>query len=193
MSRIVVESGLEVNWSVDSGMHALLIGGTAAVAPAGLVALALSQCWLAGSAQLCLVNLSMQGEKIRSQFTLPRGLLVTALLAVALSTAVAMYSTARLAYNRGANNFGHWGYQWHMRIPYDQATDSIRGEKVGTDPGRLYWMGAGMGLYDASGIASRSVCWGRALNTPRALASDSCLRPARYPRMTSDLAANRLR
>ncbi len=146
MSRLVIESGLEINWPVDSTKYALLIGGTAALAPAGFVALALSQCWLTGSAHFCMVNYAMQGEKIRSQFKLPRGLLVTALFAVALSTVVAMYTTAWLAYDRGANNFGHWPYQWHMRIPYDQATDSIRGETVGTDPVRLGWLGAGMGL-----------------------------------------------
>jgi hypothetical protein len=135
---------MEIDWPVDASQYALVVGGTAAMAPAGFVALAMSQSWLTGSALISLLTNSMQGERFRSQFRLPRGFVVTALIAVALATVVAMYSTAWVSYWRGANNFGNWEYQWHMRIPYDQATECARGTPIGADFTRLGWLGIGM-------------------------------------------------
>jgi len=144
MSRIAAESAMEINWPVDASAFALVMGGTAALAPAGFVALAIAQSWLTGGVWYGLFGYSMQGEKMRSQVRIPRGFMVTAIVGVALATVVAMYATAWTCYTRGANNFGTWAYQWHMRIPYDAATECARGMPVGTDLPRLGWLGAGL-------------------------------------------------
>jgi len=146
MARVVTESGLEPDWPINASNFAVLVGGTAAIAPAGFVALALAQSWLTGSAWSSQLTYTMQAEKLRSQFQFPRGLIVTVLVAVVVAVVVSMYSTAWLSYNRGANNFGNWQYQWQMRMPYDAATEAIRSDPVPPDPKRFGWLGVGAAI-----------------------------------------------
>jgi hypothetical protein len=145
IARITMESAL----AVDSPMLpnpanlAMLAGGTAALLPVGCVALAITSGWMASWTSQ-LTN-SMQVEKFRSQFKMPRTLLISVLIAVAAATAIGMYSTAYVCYERGANSFANWAYEWHMRIPYDRATEGAR-TAFGVEPERLSWMGLGVAL-----------------------------------------------
>ncbi|MEK7767856.1 MAG: DUF6785 family protein, partial [bacterium] len=159
-ARLTAESGMELGWPIEPSSFALLAGGTAALAPAGFVALALSESWVTGSSMISLTSISLQGEKTRTAFRFPRAVLWTGLAAVALSTAISIFATAKLGYDRGANNFGNWSYQWAMRIPYDQAAECARTTKVGVDGPRLGWLTAGAAL--ASGLVvmrNRVVGW----------------------------------
>lgn len=146
MVRVAMESSFGHGFPVEPSDFAVLVGGTAAIAPAGFVALALAQGWIGGGGWSNQLLAAMQADKLRSQFSFSRAVLVTALLAMVVSSVVVFYSTAWLCYDRGANNFGSWSYKWHMRIPYDRATDSVRREPVPPDPRRVGWLGAGVVL-----------------------------------------------
>jgi len=143
MARLTMESSMEVNWPVEPAAYAILALGTKAIIPAGFVALALTQCWTPGSSYVGPLGSAMTGEKAQGSRRFPRQVLVAIIAAAALSTAVTMFATANLGYSRGANNFGNWSYQWHMRIPYEQATECARGEKTGPDLPRAGWVAAG--------------------------------------------------
>jgi hypothetical protein len=143
MARLTMESSMEVNWPVEPGSYAILAMGTKAILPAGFVALALTQCWTPGSSYAGPLNPAMTGEKSQADRRFPRKVVFAVLIAAALSTAITMLMTAKLGYSKGANNFGNWSYQYHMRIPYEQATECIRGEKTGPDLPRAGWVAAG--------------------------------------------------
>ncbi len=145
-ARVAMESAMEVQIPADPTQFALLAGGTIALLPAGCVALALTSGWMTSwSSQ---VANALQAGRFRSQFRMPRALLGVVLAAVALATVIAMYSTAFVCYEYGANSFGNWAYEWHMRIPFDRATEGARTPFL-TDPGRIGWLGLGMGIMGA--------------------------------------------
>ena len=149
MVRVLMESSFSNGWPVGPSDFAVLVGGTAVIAPSGFVALALAQGWLPGGGWSNQFLAGMQADKLRSQFKFPRAVLITALLALVIGTIAVFYSTAWTCYERGANNFGSWSYKWHMRIPYDQATQSIRSEPVPPDPKRFGWLGVGIAVMGA--------------------------------------------
>ncbi len=141
--RITAESSMGVEVPVVPSQIALLTGGTAALLPIGCVALALTAGWM--TTWTSQLSTSMQAERFRAGFRIPRLLLVTALLAVVIATVVSMYSTAHVCYTRGASSFGgnNWGYQYHMRMPFDQATEQAR-TPFHTCPKRLGWLALGI-------------------------------------------------
>lgn len=142
-ARVTLESALEVQIPGDPTQFALLAGGTLALLPAGCIALALTSGWMTNYASQ--VTNTLQTGRFRSQFRIPRMLFFVALAAVALATAIGMYSTAFVCYEYGANSFGNWAYEWHMRIPFDRATEGARAS-FSTDAGRIGWLGLGMGI-----------------------------------------------
>lgn len=145
-ARVTMESAMEVQIPGDPTQFALLAGGTLALLPVGCIALALTSGWMTSWTSHA-ANV-LQAGRFRSQFRMPRALFVVVLAGVALATAIAMYSTAFVCYEYGANSFGNWAYEWHMRIPFDRATEGTRTPFL-TDPGRIGWLGLGMGIMSA--------------------------------------------
>lgn len=145
-ARILAESSLDGGGGLDP-VDFVVMFGTKWVAPAGFVALAVSYCWITdmGSNGSSLAARAIQGEKLNTCSRFPAGTLAIVLLAVAVATVCAMYGTAYVAYNHGANNFGGWEFQWHTRIMYDRATECSR-TPTGFDAPRFGWMGLGVAL-----------------------------------------------
>lgn len=141
-SRVVAESGLEVGMPIDPTDLNTVLWGTRILAPAGMVALALTACWNYGGLIIPPTSNVVIGERLRTAHRLPRGLFPALLLSAVVGTVAAMSGTLWLAYTHGANNFGEWHYQYHMRIPFDLASEQAR-NSTGTDWARLGWLGIG--------------------------------------------------
>jgi len=140
IARMAAEAAVENDLGI-SPVDYVVVLGTKAIVPAGFVALALSYSWLTGMGTN-MTERALAGEKMHSYARFPRGTFAAVLVAVGLATAGAMLGTAWTAYKYGANNFGDWLYQWHMRIMYDQAMECSR-QPTGLDWPRLGWFGAG--------------------------------------------------
>ena len=141
MARVVAESGLSSNSNVDPSSIAVALTGSRLLGPAGSVAMIL--CFFAAATGGCMLIITSQAEKMNSEFRLPRGTMVMAILAVAIGVGVTMVSTAMLAYGQGAITFfSTWTYTWHPRMMYDVATAQIAANS-GPDYVRLAWMAGG--------------------------------------------------
>ena len=143
-ARILAESSFEVGWPAEQVDLTLILGGTKALAPAALTALALASCWVYGSTSQGQLGNVMMGERMRSHGRFPRSTFTLVLVAVAVATFIGMLATAWLAYRRGANTFGVWHYQWYMRMPFDRASEAVR-NPLGPDWPRMAWLAVGGG------------------------------------------------
>jgi len=72
ISRVAAESALEVQYPVESMDLTMILAGTRALLPVGLVALAVSMSWAYGSATFNQLSNAVQGEKIRAASPFPR-------------------------------------------------------------------------------------------------------------------------
>ncbi len=141
MARVTLESGLGHNANVDAGSMAVALAGTRAIGGFGAVAITL--CFYAAIVGLSVMTVTSQGARMSSLFRMPRGTLVAMLVAAATGVIVSMYSTAVMAYGRGAITFlSEWNYTWHPRMLFDVAVAQTS-NPAGPDWPRLVWVGVG--------------------------------------------------